>query len=323
MRVDLPAPFSPRSACTSPSRTSRSTRSLASTPGNRFVIPRSSRTGISSTMLRGILGGGLRPPPKNRLQLNLLRGDLDLAGDDRLLDLVQLLDDRRALRRPLVDRSNPHAAVLEREVHVEAALELARALLERLRREEDRVLDLLQRARQHRLRMQVVLVGVDADAPLAGAVRRAEPAEAAAPGRREDDLRFALQLVERDLLALRLIVEGQVVRVAVDDRDLRVGPRGARLVAGEVAHDRRNGVRADAADDLRPLLVFDDEAGDVPNQVASLLLAELEAANVPRMGLELREVDVDAGELRVRELRRDAVEPVAHEEADAEDQVVA
>src|SRR5919198_3842545 len=39
-RVVLPAPFSPSSACTSPRAASKSIRSLAMTPGNRFVIPR-------------------------------------------------------------------------------------------------------------------------------------------------------------------------------------------------------------------------------------------------------------------------------------------
>ena len=38
--VLLPAPFSPSSACTSPTAASKSTPSLATTPGNRFVIPR-------------------------------------------------------------------------------------------------------------------------------------------------------------------------------------------------------------------------------------------------------------------------------------------
>ena len=42
MSVDLPAPFSPSSACTSPSRRSRSIASLAMNAPNRFVIPRSS-----------------------------------------------------------------------------------------------------------------------------------------------------------------------------------------------------------------------------------------------------------------------------------------
>src|SRR5919199_1058350 len=39
--VLFPAPFSPSRACTSPTAASKSTRSFASTPGNRFVIPRS------------------------------------------------------------------------------------------------------------------------------------------------------------------------------------------------------------------------------------------------------------------------------------------
>src|SRR5439155_11589853 len=38
-RVVLPAPFSPRSACTPPTLASKSTPSFATTPGNRFVIP--------------------------------------------------------------------------------------------------------------------------------------------------------------------------------------------------------------------------------------------------------------------------------------------
>src|SRR5262245_37299891 len=46
--VLLPAPFSPRSACTSPSSASKSTRSLARTPGNRFVIPRHAIAGRAS-----------------------------------------------------------------------------------------------------------------------------------------------------------------------------------------------------------------------------------------------------------------------------------
>src|SRR5579862_182160 len=38
--VLLPAPFSPRSACTSPAAASKSTPSFATTPGKRFVMPR-------------------------------------------------------------------------------------------------------------------------------------------------------------------------------------------------------------------------------------------------------------------------------------------
>src|SRR5258708_34810836 len=46
-RVDLPAPFSPRRAWTSPSRASKSTESLARTPGNCFVIERMATAGTA------------------------------------------------------------------------------------------------------------------------------------------------------------------------------------------------------------------------------------------------------------------------------------
>src|SRR5438093_7526066 len=42
--VDLPAPFSPTSTCTSPRRRSKSTRSSATTPGNRLHTARMSRS---------------------------------------------------------------------------------------------------------------------------------------------------------------------------------------------------------------------------------------------------------------------------------------
>ena len=64
------------------------------------------------------------------------------------------------------------------------------------------------------------LVGVDADAAdpfLAGGVERAETAAARDL---EDDVGALRDLVERDLLALRLVDE--VLRVAVQDLDVRV-----------------------------------------------------------------------------------------------------
>src|ERR671936_318405 len=92
MRVVLPAPFSPRGACTSPRRTSKSTWSFARTPGNCFVIPRTSRTGRSSTG-----DDSERAGPKARpftAVSRLLGGarHLDLALDDQGLQLVDLGD---------------------------------------------------------------------------------------------------------------------------------------------------------------------------------------------------------------------------------------
>src|SRR6185312_2276553 len=55
--VLLPAPFSPSRACTSPAWISRSTSALATTPGKRFVTPRSVTAGTAVT-LRGSFTGG-------------------------------------------------------------------------------------------------------------------------------------------------------------------------------------------------------------------------------------------------------------------------
>src|SRR5512132_2366879 len=90
INVDLPAPFSPISAWTSPVRSSRFTSSLASTPGKRLVM-RSSTT-------RG--GEPLPPapstfvtiPPSPRLAARGVRHD-DRSVDDLLLELVELLGD--------------------------------------------------------------------------------------------------------------------------------------------------------------------------------------------------------------------------------------
>ena len=51
MRVDLPAPFSPMRACTSPRRRVRSTPSRAFTPGKVIVIP-VIRTTVSPAVVR-------------------------------------------------------------------------------------------------------------------------------------------------------------------------------------------------------------------------------------------------------------------------------
>ena len=56
-RVDLPAPFSPNSPSTSPSCSATLTRSLARTPGKRFEIASSSRTGDA---VSDMPGGDLR-----------------------------------------------------------------------------------------------------------------------------------------------------------------------------------------------------------------------------------------------------------------------
>src|SRR3954471_18359082 len=54
--VDLPAPFSPTSTCASPWRRSKLTSWSATTPGNRFEIPRSSSTKGCAPESRSELG---------------------------------------------------------------------------------------------------------------------------------------------------------------------------------------------------------------------------------------------------------------------------
>src|SRR5919201_4543410 len=71
-RVLFPAPFSPKSACTSPAAASKSTRSLATTPGKRFVMPRITTAGgggAPSAPLRSSSSkAGVRSPTRSALR---------------------------------------------------------------------------------------------------------------------------------------------------------------------------------------------------------------------------------------------------------------
>src|SRR3954453_13858168 len=172
--VDLPAPFSPSSACTSPARTSRSIRSFAVKSPKRFVMPRSSSTVVPG--LRGVPTGtslnALQSPRRSSLQFSrdLDRSSLDLVGLR-----VRLIDE--ILRHVLRDGAERHAVLGEAVRVVGAALE--RAVLRRLDGEEDGGLDALHGRGEH-LRADRRLVGVDADAPDLLITRRLEGAETAA-----------------------------------------------------------------------------------------------------------------------------------------------
>src|SRR5438874_604451 len=133
--VVLPAQFSPRRACTSPSAASKSTWSFATTPGNRFVIPRSA-TAVEE-------GGEARASPPTVLALR--------ATDDALdepVHPVQVLDGHAlALREP----------------------QLALLVVQRTGELVERALDqsrLLARDRRLRLRGDLRPVGSKADHPV-------------------------------------------------------------------------------------------------------------------------------------------------------------
>ncbi len=70
--VLLPAPFSPSSACTSPTAASKSTASFASTPGKRLVMPRIATAGAE-------LAPAATTAPDSLIALRCLASDQDLA----------------------------------------------------------------------------------------------------------------------------------------------------------------------------------------------------------------------------------------------------
>src|SRR4051812_5753437 len=297
MSVDLPAPFSPRRAWTSPARRSKSTPSLATMRPKRFVMPRSS----SAASIRSL--GAALPHRVGRCDL----AALDLVLDR--LDLVGVLLARRA------DLADADAVVVEVRDGVRPAL--VRIVLDRLDRVEDRHVDLLQRARDD-LRAEVGLVGVDADRLHALLLRRVDRAEAAGARDLEDDLRALGDLVERDLLAL--VLRREALRVAVKRRDAGVGLLRARLEARDVVVDRRDLLAADAR--KRAAVVLGVQRGQVADEVAGLLLLERQPDDVLRLALQQGGGLVDDRELHRRELLGDRRDGVGHQEAVADDQVV-
>src|SRR3954452_18177181 len=299
--VDLPAPFSPSRAWTSPTRRSKSTPSLATIRPKRFVIPRSSSA--ASTPCR-------RPPGLRRAADGVRRGDL--AGRELLLDRVDL---GLVLRAGLADLADPDAVVRDGAERVRPALVLV--LLDRQDLLEHGHVALLQRAREH-LRAEVGLIGVDADRLHALLLGRVDGAEPALAGDLEDDLGALGDLVQRDLLALRLVDE--VLRVAVQELHARVGLLRSGLEARDVVVDRRDLLTADRAE--RAAVVLGVQARQIADEVAGLLLLEEQALDVLGLALQQRRRGVDDRELHVRELLRDRGDRVGHEEADPDHEVV-
>ena len=192
-------------------------------------MPRSSRRGVSSTG-QGRWGGrgrptGVRLYSDDRVEgcrrVDLSRLQLLVRRRDGVLHLLWHVgaEGREELRvREVDDREDEVRGRLVNVPSTNDSIDL-----------EDRRLERLQRAREDVIPGER-LVGIDADridALLHGGVERAQAAEA---GDLEHDVGALRDVVERDLLAQRLVDE--VVRVVVQQRDvgLRVvwRPAGSR-----------------------------------------------------------------------------------------------
>src|SRR6476646_3727433 len=232
--VDLPAPFSPSRACTSPSEASKSTRSLATTPGNRFVIPRRV-TAVGMERAGRDLEG-----PVRQISFLALR-----ASDDALdepVDGIQLLE-----RQPLtlLDPELP-ALVVDRAAELVPLPALDQRLLLRnqgLRLRRD---TLAVRGEQREPILQAPVVV----ARLPGAVHRGLDARQVVRAPVVDRAREPR--LRRELLGVRVIADPRHacrLRVlagcrAVDVLAEHVGARGLEVLGGRLLLDRsKPGVR--------------------------------------------------------------------------------
>src|SRR3954451_2960621 len=120
--VDLPAPLSPTSAMTSPSRTSKSTSLSACTEPNDLVIPRSWRSGVSLRVTPSQSDRGSPPPraPPPCLTTSLLAELLVLPDADVALLEELVLEEPRVVGLRDRDDRNLNGRLLLAAVLAEA-----------------------------------------------------------------------------------------------------------------------------------------------------------------------------------------------------------
>src|SRR5262245_23121414 len=100
IRVDLPAPFSPRTAWIRPARTVRSAPAKACTPPYRFETPRASNSD-RLVRERGAASAAAVISVRLGLSHDLLRGEVDAAGRERVAD-EEIVVLRRVVVRSLL-----------------------------------------------------------------------------------------------------------------------------------------------------------------------------------------------------------------------------
>src|SRR3954462_6820592 len=232
--VDLPAPFSPSSACTSPSTAAKSTPSFATTPGNRLVIPRR-ETATAMEQAGGTRSA--RPPGGSALR----------APDDAPDEVVHRVE---VVERRSLARLDPHLAALivdRPEELVPLAAHDQRALLRdqllRLRRD---VLAVRREGREAVLDVPVVVAGlpgpVHRSADTLRVVRAPVVDRGRQPGVLRELLRVRVVADPRDAGRLGVLARRRAVDVLAED----VRPGGVEALGGLLLLVRREpGVRPD------------------------------------------------------------------------------
>src|SRR3981189_567819 len=301
--VDLPAPFSPTMPVIAPFSMRSDTPRTACTVPNDFWMPWSSIATAASitgwTSLARIVAHVIVDDDLARLDVGL--GGVDLGLHWRPETLLVVL-----VERPV------DPALLEAE-HLRAAL--PGAGLRRLEAVVGREVDPLQHRGQHRAGMQVVLVGIDADAELAAIFGGLKNADAGRAGGGIDDVDAAIELALGKLGAAARIVPrgGRGTGHVADQLGLRVGVLDALLEAAlELPHQRD--VHAAHKADLAGLRRQRRQHAD---QERALLLLE-------NHGLHVGQVDdtVDDGEVDVGKFLGDLLERDGLGEADGDDGIL-
>ena len=113
IKVDLPAPFSPTSACTSPRLTSNETPSSARTPGNTFTIPLITSNGPKASLLNKLRSSGTCPKAPRQARVRLVwpgAGRMAAQRAPTRSEAPEARERRAAQRRFPMDGESPAVA---------------------------------------------------------------------------------------------------------------------------------------------------------------------------------------------------------------------
>ena len=164
------------------------------------------------------------------------------------------------------------------------------------------------------------MVDIDSDPPDSTLACRLQRPEAAGAGDLEHDSRALRDLAQGDRPPFHGVYE--VVGIAVQRRDARIGSLRSCLVPGDPPLDRRHPLAADRADHLLPGSERQYERSQVTGQIPALLLAERQAQDVRRAMRQLIVGGVDDREPRFGKPGRDPVDRGGRKDTNSDDEVV-